>query len=126
MGTTDPSWTTVGKQSDLVPGAGVGARYGERQIALFWIPELDNRILAVDNYCPVSGVNIISRGIVGDIEGEPVVATPLYKKHFSLLDGRCIEDPETTLQTFSVRVIDSEVQIAPTQDETSTAREAAR
>lgn len=121
MATDGFSWTTLGKKSDLVPGAGVGARYGDRQVALFWIPELEDSILAVDNYCPVSGVNIIGRGIVGDIEGEPVVATPLYKKHFSLLDGRCIEKPDLKLETYSVRLSDGLVQVAPAHEETSAA-----
>lgn len=109
-------WTTIGRRSDLIPGAGVGARYGNRQIALFWIPELYDMVFAVDNYCPISGVNIIARGIVGDIEGEPVVASPLYKKHFSLNDGHCLEQPEHRLNTWAVRLIGDEVQVAPRTD----------
>lgn len=112
----DADWTTIGRRPDLIPGAGVGARYGDRQIALFWLPELYDLIYAVDNYCPVSRVNIIARGIVGDVEGEPVVASPLYKKHFSLHDGRCLEQPEHQLETWAVRVIGDEVQVAPRMD----------
>jgi len=76
MNQSDNSWTTIGRLSDLVVGSGVGARYGDRQVAVFLIPELADRVFVVDNYCPISGVNIIARGIVGDIQGEPVVATP--------------------------------------------------
>ncbi|MEX1033555.1 MAG: nitrite reductase small subunit NirD [Cellvibrionaceae bacterium] len=114
-------WITVGKRSDLVPGSGVGARLGDRQIALFWIPELDDSLLgksppkmslfAVSNYCPFSGVHIIARGIVGDIKGEPVVASPLYKQHFSLVDGRCIEQPEVSLDTWGVRLQGNALQV---------------
>ncbi len=106
-------WARVGQESDLVAGAGVGARFGDRQVAIFHIPELDQSLFAVDNYCPISGVNIIARGIVGDVEGEPVVATPLYKKHFSLVDGRCLEDPQYRLATYDVRVEQGAIEVAP-------------
>ena len=111
MHQSDNSWTTVGRLSDLVVGSGVGARYGDRQVAVFLIPELDDQVFVVDNYCPISGVNIIARGIVGDIQGEPVVATPLYKKHFSLRDGRCVEDERYRLATYAVRVDGDAVQV---------------
>lgn len=104
-------WVTVGRRSDLIPGSGVGALAGEQQIALFWLPELYDTLYAVSNYCPFSGVHLIARGIVGDIGGEPVVASPLYKQHFSLLDGRCLEDPEQSLQVLQVRFYRDEVQV---------------
>jgi nitrite reductase (NADH) small subunit len=104
-------WIPVGKSSDLIPGAGVGARVGDRQLALFLIPELDHRVFAVGNYCPFSGVHTIARGIIGDIDGEPVVASPLYKQHFSLLDGRCLELPEVGLGVWHVRLHGDEVQV---------------
>lgn len=104
-------WVTIGKKSDLIPGSGVGARLGDQQAALFWIPELENRVFAVSNYCPFSGVHIIARGIVGDIGGVPVVASPLYKQHFSLTDGHCIEKPEVVLATWEVRLEGDDVQV---------------
>ena len=109
---SENNWTTIGSRHDLVPGAGVGARFGDQQVAIFPIPELDDQIFVVDNYCPISGVNIIARGIVGDVQGEPVVATPLYKKHFSLRDGRCLEDDSHRLATYAVRLSGNQVQIA--------------
>ena len=111
--TQQNQWTRVGHKTDLVPGAGVGARFGDHQVAVFYIPELDPPLLAVDNYCPISGVNIIARGIVGDINGEPVVATPLYKKHFSLWDGRCLEDASYSLRPYAVRLDADQLQVAP-------------
>jgi len=113
MSQSENNWTTIGSRHDLVPGAGVGARFGDQQVAIFLIPELDDQIFVVDNYCPISGVNIIARGIVGDFQGEPAVATPLYKKHFSLRDGRCLEDDSQRLATYSVREDGNKVQIAP-------------
>jgi len=107
----EPHWICVGHRNDLVPGAGIGAKVGGRQVALFWIPELEDRVFAVANYCPFSGVHIIARGIVGDIGGVPVVASPLYKQHFSLLDGHCLEEPNIALETWEVRLQGDEVQV---------------
>lgn len=104
-------WVTVGKRSDLIPGSGVGALVGDRQVAVFWLPELYDTLYAISNYCPISGVHLIARGIVGDIGGEPVVATPLYKQHFSLLDGRCLEESEHRLQVYPARFLGAAVQI---------------
>jgi len=108
---TESHWIRIGHRNDLVPGAGIGAKVGGRQVALFWIPELDDRVFAVSNYCPFSGVHIIARGIVGDIGGVPVVASPLYKQHFSLLDGHCLEEPDVMLDTWDVRLQGDEIQV---------------
>ncbi|MEX1058387.1 MAG: nitrite reductase small subunit NirD [Natronospirillum sp.] len=105
-------WVTVGHRSDMVPGAGVGALVNGVQVALFWVPELDDGVFAVSNFCPFSDVHIIARGIVGDVAGEPVVATPLYKQHFSLLDGHCIEQPEVRLDCYAVRINGDDIQVA--------------
>lgn len=104
-------WVTIGHKNDLIAGSGVGAKVGEEQIALFWIPEFDNRVFAVSNYCPFSGVHIVARGIVGDINGEPVVASPLYKQHFSLIDGRCFEQPEVALSTWEAQLNGDDIQV---------------
>ena len=53
----------------------------------------------------------MARGIVGDINGEPVVASPLYKEHFSLLTGKCLEQPALALEVWSVRLHGDEVQV---------------
>lgn len=50
-------------------------------------------LYAVDNRDPRSGANIIGRGLVGSVQGELVVAAPLYKQHFSLRSGECWKIP---------------------------------
>ena len=45
---------------------------------------------------------MIGRGIVGDLKGELVVASPIYKQHFRLTDGQCLEDATRRLRTWSV------------------------
>ncbi|MEN9463981.1 MAG: Nitrite reductase small subunit [Pseudomonadota bacterium] len=103
-------WITVGKTQDLIADAGVGAQVGEQQVAVFFIRQT-NALYAVSNFCPVNKANIIARGIVGDINGEPVVASPLYKEHFSLLTGKCLEQPALALEVWSVRLHGDEVQV---------------
>jgi nitrite reductase (NADH) small subunit len=56
---------------------------------------------------------VLSRGIVGDIKGEPVVASPIYKHHFSLRNGRCLEKPSLGVPVYRVRVQDGQVQVLP-------------
>jgi nitrite reductase (NADH) small subunit len=109
--TSNTHWTSVGKLSDLVAGSGVGARIDGRQIALFYLPGQPNPVLAIDNYCPFSRFHLLARGVVGDIAGEPVVASPLYKQHFSLMDGRCIEQPEIKVDVFPSRIWEGMVQV---------------
>jgi NAD(P)H-dependent nitrite reductase small subunit len=55
---------------------------------------------AIGNHDPFSRANVLSRGIVGDLKGELVVASPVYKQHFSLASGRCLEDPSVRLQVY--------------------------
>ncbi len=77
-------WAAVCKLDDIVPNTGVCALVGGHQVAVF---RLDDRVYALSNHDPFSRANVLSRGIVGDIKGELVVASPVYKQHFSLASG---------------------------------------
>ncbi|REC95768.1 nitrite reductase small subunit NirD [Kushneria indalinina] len=94
---------------DLVDDSGVVALHDGRQIALFYLPKGRDRqsgpeVFAIANHDPFSKANVIGRGIVGDKDGEPVVASPIYKQHFRLTDGVCLEDDRVRLDTFNVRI----------------------
>ena len=91
-------WVVVCRLHDIVPNTGVCALVGERQVAVFRLD--DDSVYAIDNYDPFSRVNVLSRGIVGDLKGELVVASPVYKQHFSLATGQCLEDPSVRLPVF--------------------------
>ena len=56
---------------------------------------------------------MLSRGIVGDLKGELVVASPVYKQHFSLRTGRCIEDATVRVPVYAARVEDGLVVVEP-------------
>ena len=64
----------------------------------------DDSLYALDNRDPFSRANMLARGIVGDVKGERVVASPVYKHHFSLASGACVEDPDVRLKVYPVRV----------------------
>lgn len=97
-------------RADLVAGSGIVAWHEGHQITLFYLPcrpgaadgADEPEIYALDNRDPFSGANVIGRGIVGDLKGELVVASPIYKQHFRLTDGQCLEDATRRLRTWSV------------------------
>ena len=111
--TTNPKteWSTLCLKSDLVPHSGVAALYQDQQIALFYIPEYQDEVFAIGNHDPFSGANVLARGLIGDLQGEPMVSSPLYKQHFSLQSGSCIEDPEICVPVWPVRLREDRVEI---------------
>ena len=106
----DTGWITVCALSDILPWTGVAARIEGEQVAVFRVAEDELFVLA--NHDPFSGANVMSRGIIGDIGGELVVAAPVYKQHFRLRDGQCIEDDGVQLKTWPVRVYDGMVLVS--------------
>jgi hypothetical protein len=61
---------------------------------------------------------VMSRGIIGDLQGERVVASPIYKQHFSLATGRCLEDKDQKLLVFPSKIENGRVWISPTPQKT--------
>ena len=103
-------WTTVCAESDLVVNTGVCAKLDEDQVAVFCVGK-QRDLYAVSNYDPIGEANVMSRGIVGSLGDDVVVASPLYKQHFKLETGECLENAEAALKVYSVRVEGGQVQI---------------
>lgn len=102
------TWSSACSFDDLLPESGVGALIDGRQIAIF---RVGDAIYALDNYDPHSEANVLSRGLVGDLNGEPVVASPVYKHHFNLATGRCVEDADYSVRAWPTRVSDGKIWI---------------
>ena len=68
------------------------------------VPGATDSVYALDNFDPASGANVLSRGLIGDLQGERVVASPIYKHHFALTSGRCLEDPTFSVSAYPTRV----------------------
>jgi NAD(P)H-dependent nitrite reductase small subunit len=95
-------WVKVCRLGDIVPNTGVCALVSGRQVAVFRLD--DDRVYALSNHDPFSRANVLSRGILGDVKGELVVASPVYKQHFSLATGLCLEDPAVSVPVFPARL----------------------
>ena len=106
-------WRALCSSHDLVANSGVVAWHEGAQVALFHLPDAANgkTLYAIANKDPKSGANVIGRGIVGSLKGELVIASPLYKQHFRLEDGVCLEYPEERLQVWPVRLNGGAVEI---------------
>ena len=95
--------------ADLVPNTGVAALVNGEQAALFRLK--DGNVYAVSNFDPFSQANVISRGITGFLKGYDVVASPIYKQHFDLRTGMCLEDNNISLKTYKVQLDGEQVSI---------------
>src|SRR3546814_6430190 len=69
---TSVTWRPVCVLDEIVPDNGVAALLDGRQIAVFRI-RADDRVYAISNRDPFSGSNVLTRGLIGDLQGERVV-----------------------------------------------------
>jgi nitrite reductase (NADH) small subunit len=110
---TDLRWETVCLLDRLMPERGAAALLaagGEPvQVALFRMA--DGTIYAIGNVDPFSKAAVLSRGIVGDRGGVPIVASPVYKQAFSLVTGQCLDDPDVRVPVYPVRIADGWLQV---------------
>ena len=107
-------WTYVCRIADILPNTGVCALVGTQQVAVFRLIDPrsgEQQVYALANIDPGSGAAVLARGILGDIAGEPVVASPLYKQHYSLRSGRCLEDDALAVDIFPVRIANDYVLV---------------
>lgn len=106
------TWQTICSTGDITPNTGRCALLGKQQVAVFRVLEdSGEKYYAIDNFDPFSEANVLSRGIVGSLQERVVVASPIYKQHFCLATGECLED-NVQLRTWQVRLQGNEVQLA--------------
>jgi nitrite reductase (NADH) small subunit len=102
-------WVAVGEVASHVPDCGAAARFLGGQIAVFLLSS--GEVYAIGNRDPFSGINVLSRGLVGDRAGEPKVASPIYKQSFSLRTGVCLDDPTVSVPVYAVRIRDGLIEV---------------
>lgn len=107
------SWIQVAKLDDVTPNGGGCVLLGGVQIALFKLqkPGTDSaEWYAVQNLCPHDSRQVLSRGLTGDVQGEPKVACPMHKNAFSLRTGEHLGGASSrgdwTLETFPVKEVE--------------------
>lgn len=108
-GDGEERWTAVCPLAGLQPERGVAALVAGEPVAVFRAH--DDRLFALHNVDPFSRASVLSRGIVGDLAGTPVVASPLHKQHFALETGTAVEDESVRVATYRVRVVDGTVEV---------------
>jgi nitrite reductase (NADH) small subunit len=98
------TWTPVCAVEDIVPNTGVCALVQDRHVAVFRVEDDVQRLYAIDNFDPNSQASVLSRGLVGNLGARIVVASPIYKQHFDLATGECLETPENSVKAYPVRL----------------------
>ncbi len=110
MNTEENKWVRVCDKSVLLPDTGLCALVGKEQVAIFRDRISDN-IYAISNFDPIGEANVLSRGLIGSIDEELVVSSPLYKQHFDLKTGECLEQPGLRLKTYAVSILKGQIHI---------------
>src|SRR5258708_12172494 len=102
------AWHAICALEDIVPESGAAALVDGKEVAVFRVRDA---VFAIGNYDPASDAHVISRGIVGDIGEEVVVASPIYKQHFNLITGRCLEEPRFAVPAYMAEVRDGQIWV---------------
>lgn len=103
-------WTRVCPLDEILPDTGVCCLVAGKQVAVFRLSESD-ALFALGNYDPFSRANVLSRGLVGDRQGRPKVASPIFKQSFALDTGECLDDPTVSVPAYQVRLADGIVEV---------------
>ena len=88
------NWTNICRLSDIPLLSGVCALHLGEQVAIFNLSAGDSpkTVKSIANIDPIADASVLSRGIIGDIDGRQVVASPLNKRHFCLDTGECLQE----------------------------------
>ena len=105
-------WIMICALDEIVPNTGVCALVNGEQIAVFHVKDATDRYFAIQNLDPNSNASVLSRGLVGNLGERVVVASPIYKQHFDLQTGECLEAPEHSVTVYPTRVEDGKIWIA--------------
>lgn len=103
------NWLTICDESALPVFGGIAAWVGGKAIAIFNLGE--QGIFAMDNADPATGVGVLSRGLICDLQRDIFVASPLHKQHYSLTNGLCIEDESLSVELYQIKCEQGKVMI---------------
>lgn len=94
----------------LTANRGIAALLNGHAVAVFRLG--DDTIAVIDNIDPCSGASVLSRGVVGEFDGVPTVASPMYKQRFNLHTGRCLDAQDTAVTVHAARVTNGIIEVA--------------
>ena len=104
------AWTEICPIERLTPDRGVAALVDGRAIAVFLLSS--GELHALDNVEPFTGTSVLSRGLVGDVDGVPTVASPLHKQRFDLRTGACLDVADVSVAAHRAQVVDGIVRVS--------------
>lgn len=104
------TWLAICSRDRLTPDRGAAALVDGEVVAVFLLA--NGELVAIDDVDPFSGTAVLSRGVVGDVAGQPTVASPLYKQRFDLRSGRCLDDDTVSVRTWPVRLNGERIEVA--------------
>ena len=107
-GEENKRWQEICNIDEIPEQAGIGAHLGRKPIALF---RFGKTVYALDDREPGSRANVLSRGILGDAAGEPVVISPLYKQRIRLRDGCQAESGAPAVRAWPVKIENGKVWV---------------
>jgi nitrite reductase (NADH) small subunit len=102
-------WSPVCRLAELEVGRGASALVHGHAMAIFRTS--DDRVHALGNHDPFDRSTPLSRGIVGTRDGLDIVGSPRHKHVFDLRTGRCLDDDNTVVATYAVRVVEGVVLV---------------
>jgi len=105
------TWKDLCSRDDLVPGSGVAVKIGNEAAALYWPDAAREQLYALSHRDPFSQAEVLAWGLLCEHEGEWSVAAPLYKQHFRLCDGVCLEQPDVVLSGWPLRFNGDRVEV---------------
>ncbi|MEI6891858.1 MAG: nitrite reductase large subunit NirB [Pontiella sp.] len=110
-------WINLGDASLIPEDGGETLKYGRHQIAVFNFSKTD-QWFACQNLCPHKREMVLSRGLLGDVDGLPKIVCPMHKRAFSLETGEGLNDPELSISTFPVEIRENQIFIdLPSEEE---------
>ena len=104
-------WQRICELDDISPNTGVCALLAGKQVALVRVGE-GEEVYGLSNFDPFSKAFVLGRGIVGDRNGVPKIASPMFKQSFDLRTGQCLDDPAVRVTSYPVRVREGWVEVA--------------
>ena len=103
-------WLTVCPIKQLHDSVGVCAKIHQQQVAIFHSLRA-KKLFAIHNFDPFCRANVLSRGLIGTLQGQWVIASPMYKQHFNLETGQCLEDPNIWIPVYEVREHEGQIEV---------------
>ncbi|MCL7752605.1 nitrite reductase small subunit NirD [Polaribacter sp. Z022] len=103
-------WFKAASVNDFPKDGGACVKYKDLQIAVFNFTRL-NKWYACQNLSPEKQEMVLSRGMIGDHKGIPMVACPLHKKTFSLENGENLNGDLDAIATYPVKIEQENVYI---------------